>query len=90
MLGQELASAHFAILGEDDRFRLANGVQSPAPVKQEIHQVPVQPLPNSTAIVKRKGEKRECCFSELLAVQSFGKLYGSLVVVPHAPASLAV
>jgi hypothetical protein len=61
------------VLGEDDRLRFRVGIHYPSFFMKQIHQIPIEPLPHTTTVMKRQGQDRKRSFRQLVAVNFVGQ-----------------
>ena len=68
VLPQKLRGQSLAVLGKYDRLRLRPRIDDPPFLLEQVHEIPVQPLPDAATIVKRQGEDGQRCLGESIAV----------------------
>jgi hypothetical protein len=58
VLAQELGLEPFAVFWQDDGFRLRLGINNPSLFMEQIHQIPIEPLPDPTVVMNRERPTR--------------------------------
>ena len=74
VLPQKIRGQSLAVLGEHDRLCLRPRIDNPPFLVEQVHEIPVQPLPDPATIVKRQGEDGQRCLGESIAVDPVGEV----------------
>jgi hypothetical protein len=88
VLTQELGREPFAVFCQNDGFGFRLRIDNPSFFVEQIHQIPIEPLPDPTVVMKRERQNRKrsfCQFGRINFLRQFVRWH----FVPSRPATLA-